>query len=98
MDAAIHIATPRVVANISMFSIAPESKVVLMNKSVTVAPWKIDAVPDTMEIDPRSGVLVPEQAEQLTVRFMDLAMKHCMVVVFVEGGSPLLLEFSGPDG
>jgi hypothetical protein len=97
LDELIRVAAPRLVANAKVFRIAAETRVVLVNDSVSVAKWKIDGVPDGVRIDPREGDLVPQQTAQLVARFADLEMPQCLVVVFVEGGSPLVLEFANPE-
>jgi endonuclease/exonuclease/phosphatase family metal-dependent hydrolase len=83
---------PAIEANLRRFVIAKKVEVVLMNRSVTVAKWAVEAVPDGVAVEPSAGELVPAQTRPVVVTFDDGA-SDCMVAVLVENGSPLLLEF-----
>lgn len=77
--------------NLKRFEIAPRVEIALMNRSVSVARWTVDGLPEGVRMAPMGGELVPAQTKLVAVMLAE-GTDNCMVAVLVEKGSRLVLE------
>jgi hypothetical protein len=93
LDEIIKITTPSLHANPAVCQTQPETIIQLSNNSETIAEWRVEMAPDGVEISPRKGFLMPKQELPLIVKVEGIESTEWMIVIFVENGSPLLIEF-----
>ena len=93
----ISLSIPRCHVEPQSFKIDTQAEVVISNVSCAICTWKLNICPPGVTIQPTKGIIMPGGSSQVTVTCENAVAGIQVVMLDVEGGSPIIFEFSKDD-